>query len=236
MIENKIGIHQPNYFPWLGFFMKMSRSDIFVFHDNVEYTKSGTTRRCKIGNYNNADEFDWLTIPLQKHSDFSIIKELKVDNNQQWKQKHLNKIYNTYHEAPYFNNIFPLLENIYSTISTLDSLAAINMHIIKSIAKILGIEAKIYNSSTMPITPKSADDYHIAIVKFLNGTHYIVGKGASNYQEDQSFLFNQIQISKNDFGQILTEKLVKNTNVNPSFSIIEVLMKMPIDSIRELLH
>ncbi|MBK8887840.1 MAG: WbqC family protein [Saprospiraceae bacterium] len=40
-----IAIHQPNFFPWLGYFYKMSKADVFVFHDNVQITKSGPTRR-----------------------------------------------------------------------------------------------------------------------------------------------------------------------------------------------
>jgi WbqC-like protein family len=60
----KIAIHQPNYLPWLGFFMKTALSDVLVLHDNVQYTKGGPTRRCMLRKENIIRDFFIYTATL----------------------------------------------------------------------------------------------------------------------------------------------------------------------------
>ena len=40
--------HQPNFFPWFGYFEKIIKSDIFVFSDDVKYPKESYTNRVEI--------------------------------------------------------------------------------------------------------------------------------------------------------------------------------------------
>ena len=102
-----IAIHQPNFIPWAGYFLKMAASDVFVFHDNVEITKSGPTRRVKISALQTVDYTQWLTVPLVKHSDFALIRELEISWQSDWTKKHLNQIKNAYRTCLYFELYFP---------------------------------------------------------------------------------------------------------------------------------
>ena len=56
-----VAIHQPNYAPWLGYFAKMARADVFVFLDDVQYTKNSYINRVQIDAGGTAR---WLTVPV----------------------------------------------------------------------------------------------------------------------------------------------------------------------------
>ena len=56
-----ISIHQPQYLPWLPYFSKIARSDVFVFLDNVQYQKNGIQNRNELKNSNGRF---WLTVPI----------------------------------------------------------------------------------------------------------------------------------------------------------------------------
>ncbi|MBK8563691.1 MAG: WbqC family protein [Saprospiraceae bacterium] len=60
-----VAIHQPNYFPWLGYFYKIAACDVFVFHDNVEHSKRYPTRRTLIRKSAEDIAPIWLTVPLK---------------------------------------------------------------------------------------------------------------------------------------------------------------------------
>jgi len=60
----KAAIHQPEHFPYMGFFEKMKASEVFIILDNVKFKKNNWQNRNKIKNLNGDDE--WITIPVEK--------------------------------------------------------------------------------------------------------------------------------------------------------------------------
>ena len=42
----KIAIHQPEHFPYMGFFQKMEKADMFIILDDVQYTKNNFHKQC----------------------------------------------------------------------------------------------------------------------------------------------------------------------------------------------
>ena len=73
----KITIHQPEHFPYLGFFQKMESADLFVILDDVQYTKNNFQNRNKFKNKNDVDE--WFTIELEQHANSKLIKDAVLD-------------------------------------------------------------------------------------------------------------------------------------------------------------
>ena len=81
MENRKISLHQPNFLPWLGFFDKMAKSDVFVIFDDVQFPRGKTyTSRTRIVN----GEPRWLTVPIKKKSRMLKINETEIDNTQAW--------------------------------------------------------------------------------------------------------------------------------------------------------
>jgi hypothetical protein len=68
-------IHQPNFFPWLGYFDKINRADVFVFLDQVAYPKSGSSMGswCNRVKINIAGVASWISCPVvREHGPQSI--------------------------------------------------------------------------------------------------------------------------------------------------------------------
>ena len=89
MEKIKVAIHQPEHFPYMGFFQKMEYADVFVIIDDVQYSKGNWQNRNRFLNKNNTDEF--FTIQVEKNAYKKLINEVEVvDNN--WKHKVVKKL------------------------------------------------------------------------------------------------------------------------------------------------
>ena len=107
---NKIvAIHQPNFLPWLGFFYKMLKADLFVFLDNVQFSKNSYQNRVRI---KTSQGQQWLTIPVF-HSFGQLTNEVQINNKENWREKHLKTLEMNYKRTPYFKIIYNMLESIY---------------------------------------------------------------------------------------------------------------------------
>ena len=187
-----IAIHQPNYMPWLGYFCKIWASDTFVLHDNVQYTKQGFTKRVFIRKTSNTTDLTYLSVPLKRHSDFTLIKDLEICLLQNWQTKHLNKIYNTYHKAPFFDLYFPQIAQVIVQSRYIKDLKMLNYQLIHCLMNCLNIKTTLLFSSELPISGLRADEYNAAIVHYLGGNAYISGAGAVKYQTE--FTYNNLEI------------------------------------------
>ena len=109
-MNNIVVIHQPDFLPHLGFFHKLLNCNTFVIFDNVQFLKRGWHHRDKI---KTPDGDKWLTINTQKCPQKTIIKDVIISYESDWKQQHLNLIKENYSKTNYFDEIYPhIQENI----------------------------------------------------------------------------------------------------------------------------
>lgn len=142
-----IGILQPGYLPWLGFFEQIYRSDMFVFYDDVQYDKNGWRNRNRI---RTASGVQWLTVPvLLKNESKQIIKDVKINNQENWRKKHLTSIRTNYSKGEYFNDYFPLLEKIYAR--EWNYLIDLNMELVYVLCDMLGLKKPFKFSSELDV-------------------------------------------------------------------------------------
>ena len=194
----RIGIHQPNFLPWMGYFYKISLCDTFVFLDHVEYTKNSYTKRVKIHKPNDFLKEQYLTVPLQKHSDYASINSLQIANDISWQKKIAALVYETYHKAPFYNQIEPLEEIFFKTPLKTTSFSAFNIEIIKYISEILGLKPKWILSSELDI-PNSKQNVNLEIATQLKGKTYLSGLGAKKYQDESPFLERNMKLEYSDY-------------------------------------
>lgn len=137
--------HQPSYLPWHGFFEKIHKSDVFVFHDIAQFEKKGFLNRNRI---KTSQGVSWLTVPMQMKNYKEIpLNKLKIDNTQDWERKHWKTIRINYSNAPYFNVYKDYLEGFYS--EKWDNLNSLNMNFIHFIIRELNIDTELYYASEL---------------------------------------------------------------------------------------
>lgn len=230
MTDKIIAIHQPNFMPWAGYFLKIAACGIFVLHDNVQINKSAPTRRVKIASKNAHSHEQWLTVPLKQHSDFALIKDLQISWDTDWTKNHLNQIKENYLKCPYFDLYYPMITMWYKEAKSFTLLRDMNRFYIYHILNLLDIQKEILLSSHLPVTGKSSA-YNVAITKHMNGSIYLSGIGADKYQDEQSFIENHIILKKLDAKAEL-EQAFNGLDFQVHFSIIDLLMKIDIDIIK----
>ena len=212
----RIVIHQPQYFPYIGFFHKLSLADVYVVMDNTEFNKEGFIHRNKIIT---PSGYMWLTIPLIKES--KIIKNIKINNKLPWRKKHLKSIECYYKNSPHFNEIFPKIKKIINKESL--TLHELDLELIKYLLEYLGINIKIVTESSLKISGKS-NERLINICKSINANTYISGPGSKGYIDEN--LFNKAGISlvyqRFEHPQY-EQRFSDNNNFFPNMGIIDLL-------------
>ena len=108
----KISIHQPHYFPWIGYFDKMAKADVFVLLDEVQFEKQSQMSRNRIIDGNGQIKF--LSIPVDLKN-FLNKKYLEIECiDSKWKIKHLNILENYYRDSKYKIEIMNDLRKVFS--------------------------------------------------------------------------------------------------------------------------
>ena len=189
-----IAIHQPNYAPWLGYFYKISRAEVFVFLDDAQYSKGSYTNRVSIGR---AGRTAWLTQPV-RHSLGQKIKDVQFASGD-WPSRHLDTLRGAYERAAAFADVWPDISAIYDSVPS-GLLAGANRYIVEALACHLALDCRFAGASDLGLDFLSGGDRLIAIVRALtpNAT-YLSGRGGEKYQDPAKFKAARIPLSYLEF-------------------------------------
>ena len=224
----KLGIMQPYFLPYIGYFQLLNAVDRYVIYDNIQYTKKGWFNRNRI--LQNGKDF-LFSIPLEKGSDYLDVKDRTVSAGFD-RKKLLNQIREAYRKAPYFDAAMPIAEKI---INFEDSnLFHYIYNSVKEVCNYLNIKTEIIVSSTLDIdhTLKGQDKV-IAICKKTGATDYYNAIGGQELYDAEDFKKENINlhfISTNP----IEYRQFKNEFV-PWLSILDVMMFNTVEEIKILL-
>jgi len=214
LIVNRIAVLQPSYLPWLGFFEQMMSVDTFVFYDDVQYTKNDWRNRNRI---KTKDGFLWLTIPVKGSTSLQI-REVRIDNNQNWQEKHQKTLVQLYSKAPYFEEVLVLFEPLWN--KKYEFLLDAVVDSITIITEYLNIETKIIFSSEIKVSGNKNEKL-INICKTLGASEYYSGLAAQNYLDNELFNRNGINIAFQHYQHPLYPQM--HGNFVSHLSIIDLL-------------
>jgi hypothetical protein len=234
--KNRIlAIHQPNYFPWLGYFFKIYASDIFVLLDDVQFAKEGLTKRTFIRKEIGQSEKKYLTIPVKKASLDTSIVDIKIDHSKNWSSVHLANLKQTYCNAPYFNEYYPLIINILENAKAFHNLSDLNIHCLFEMTKLLNLTINFHKSSNLPVNGKKFL-YIENLIEYLNADVYLSGMGAKSYNQIEYFERAEKRLIYNAFFPYLQD--IKYPQKEGEFlnglSILDALFNIGATGINEL--
>ncbi len=189
-----VAIHQPNYLPWLGYFHKIARADLFVFLDDVQFSKNGFCNRVQVLHEGRPR---WLTVPVSFRFGDAIdaVRPARPD----WPRRHLDSLRGFYGGTPYFRKVMADLETLYRGVPQ-ENLAAANRHLVEGLTERLGLEARFVASSELALGDAKGDERLIRIVERLApGGVYLSGRGGARYQDETRFAAAGLTLAYTDF-------------------------------------
>lgn len=228
----KIAIMQPYFLPYIGYFQLINVVDKFVIYDNIQFAKKGWINRNRIL-VNGRDEF--ITLPLKKDSDYlNIDKRLLADSFENDREKVLRRIKESYRKAPYFEEVFPVIQDVVTYNST-KNLFFFIFNSVKQICEYLGIRTEFIVSSGIDIDHSLKSEQKVlAIVLKMNAEIYINAIGGQELYSRDNFRNARIEL-KFIQSDPITYKQFNNEFV-PWLSIIDVMMFNSKEEIRKMLH
>ena len=210
--------HQPDFFPWMGYFYKMFQSDIFVFSDNVLFSKTGRHNYNDIMTGNGRHRF---TIPIHYH--LKNLNELKLALDDKGANKMLKTLWMAYRGCEHFDDAFPLIENLIMNYDKANSLADFNLVCIYEIAERFGLTSsrEFHVSSSLDLKYKR-DAKCIELCKMFGADTYISGEGAKDYHVEKDYALNGIKLVYANYEPVVYKQ--KGKDFEPNLSVIDYVM------------
>lgn len=216
-----LGIMQPYFLPYLGYFQLINKVDTFVLLDDVQFIRHGWIERNRVLNSN--EGWLYIKVPLIKHSRNSLIKNVLIRNTEDWQSKLFAQLVCYKRKAPFYKEVIQLLKEVLEM--KFDTITKLNKHLLIEICKYLQIETKIMVSSEMDCKLKNikqSGDWALEISKAIGADTYINPiDGVSLFDKDK---FTSENIDLKFIEPKLDMYNQKRIDFESGLSIIDVLM------------
>ena len=225
---------QPYFFPYIGYFQLINSVDVFIVYDDVNFIKKSWINRNYILLTNKKH---LLTIPCKSISQNKAIKDIQIDKTNKAYRNILKTLEVAYRkEAPYYDSVFPIIENLMASNSVIISELAIES--IVSVCTYLGIKTKILVSSEnySETVDLEKSERLISICKILGADELINAIGGTGLYDKKDFDEYGIRLSFIKPLEIISYAQGKNQQFIPNLSIIDVMMFNSVQEISQLIE
>lgn len=179
----RLAAHQPQYLAWLGYYHKIALCDLFVFLDCVQYKKREFQNRNRIRD--RGGRTHWLTIPVRSRGRYEQrFLEVEIDNSVDWRRTHREALRHAYSRAPWFDWLWPELEDFYRR--PWESLAELNIAQVQLVLARLSIDTPCRRESEMGSRGRSTERL-VELCRISGATGYLSGAGGRDYMDLERF-------------------------------------------------
>ncbi len=229
----KIGIMQPYFFPYIGYFSLIKHTDQFILFDPVQFIRHGWIERNRI--LKQGDGWLYVKAPLVKGTRDTLIKDMLLDNSQDWKGKILSQLQTYKKIAPYYDDVVALIKEVFS--SEVTNIVSLDKATIEAVCRYLKIKTSISIFSEMQLkidTPMAPDEWTLNICRALgNVNEYWNPPGGQTFFDKSKYDNAGIELKFQK--TILSAYNQEREEFIAGLSIIDVLMfNSPLDVNRML--
>jgi hypothetical protein len=190
----KLAVLQSNYIPWKGYFDIIHDVDLFVFYDEVKYTKNDWRNRNIIKTNTG---LKWITLPCGKNYNLSI-DEVRFNKEVNWQKEHYTLLEASYRDTPYYKKYIDFLHYIYCE-KEWDYLYELNRYLIVHISReYLGITTEFADSKSFFSEGTKAEKL-LSLIKNTGADYYLSGPAAKDYISEEDFARIGVELAWKDY-------------------------------------
>lgn len=229
----KLAIMQPYFFPYLGYYALIKNTDKWIVFDEVQFIRHGWIERNRI--LKPGEGWQYISVPLEKHSQETLIKDIRIRNSEDWKGKILRQLEHYKKIAPYYSEVVKFLNEIFKV--NHKSITKLNAHLLLETCNYLGLnlDYQIYSEMKLNIEPiNGPGDWGLNISKAMNASEYINPPGGKEIFNPREFETAKIKLT---FLKInLADYIQGERSFEPGLSIIDVMMFNQRERIQKMLN
>ncbi|MDR0306471.1 MAG: WbqC family protein [Chitinispirillales bacterium] len=231
----KLGIMQPYFLPYIGYFSLIKHVDNFILFDTVQFIRHGWIERNRILKPNKG--WQYIQVPLiKKDGRNTLIKDVEINNNENWQNKILAQLKHYKKKAPNYFKVISLLDDIFS--QRYEDIVSLNKVSLEKILLYLGIEKKIKVFSKMDLQideVNAPDEWALNVCKAIEGVNeYCNPPGGQGFFDKSKYDKSGIKLK---FQKVtLTEYSQNRDKFEAGLSILDVMMFNSADVICEMLQ
>lgn len=225
-----LGIMQPYFFPYIGYWQLLAAVDKYVIYDDVNFIKGGWINRNRILNQG---QIQYINVQMKGASSFKLINEIEVQQNKIIKEKNKKRIFDAYHNAKFFEESYPIICDILECEE--GNLAEFLINQIKKLVSYIGINTDIVISSEIKKDNSlKGQDKVINICCNLGATTYLNAIGGYKLYSMKDFRKSGIELRFLETNDIRYSQL--SNEFQPNLSIIDVMMNNSLETIKKMLN
>jgi hypothetical protein len=227
----KLGIMQPYFFPYLGYFHLIASTDRWIIFDVVQYIRHGWVNRNRI--LHPSSGWQYVIVPLRKHKRETLIQDVQVNNEIPWREKMLGQLAHYRKKAPYYHETTLLVANALDYDG--DSLVELNRRCLSAVCGYLGIQFHAEVLSLMELdVAENVDgpgDWALEIAGALGASEYVNPRGGADLFDAARFQSRGVRLTIQEFSNL--QYSCRGYLFEPDLSILDVLMWQAPETVRE---
>lgn len=191
----RVVISQPMYFPWAGFLAQMAMADVYIWLDDVQFSKGSFTNRIQV---KFGSERRWMSVPLAGKGSFQNIADLQP-TGMDWISSHRTLLGQSLRDRPHTAAALALFDQAVVVPGSLCDRLIASTEVMGEAMSIL--PQKRLRSSQMAVAGSSSDRV-LALVKAVGGSEYLTGHGALPYLDHEGFEAAGVRVSYMDYNPL----------------------------------
>lgn len=227
-----VAIHQPNFFPWLGYFDKIAKADTFIFLDDVQFSKTGGSWCNRVKIIMNGEP-RWVTASVERSfSGTKKINEMNLTSANPWRNKFLKSLEANYRRANFYKDVMTLIEPL--IMNPNQNLAEYNIQAIKCICDALELKDTVFLRSSQFGLNEVSNELLSLLTEQAGGDVYLSGAGSDGYLDPLIFEANNLKVKIQQFTPYNYPQLGMSIFV-PGLSILDLIMNVGLDEASSLI-